>query len=265
MCFARLYSDTVMATKGVGVVVSCRAVGGVSLESQWARMRDADKDGMDLIILLLVLLLLLLVLAVIPGGLLVGSTVVATGSGNVSGVVAWLVLGTEVGGIGVVAGGLVARAGDGVGAADDVSGNASGGGLVSLVGGGETLGDLLGGVEGGLDGDGVGTGGLAVNGGVDGAVDLSVETLEVLDVQGGLADVALEAELVVGDIEGLERLEGVSGLGRGAKAAAKSANKQQKKKRSNVSLPRPQGRRRGRFWGLSPCFARLCGRLLRGG
>ena len=76
----------------------------------------------------------------------------------------------------------------------------------------ETLSNLLGGVDGLLDGNRVGGGGSTVNGGVGEAVDLALNSLEGLDVQGDVALSALEAPLVEGLVGSGDLLQGVDGL-----------------------------------------------------
>jgi len=127
----------------------------------------------------------------------------------------WVVLGGlvttvlivgDVGGLWVVLGGLIF-----VGIVDSEVTSALGSkGLSSLVSSGETLSGLLGGVQSGFhlqiiktssDGGDLGSVGVAPN--------LTVGELVVLQVKGGLASAALEANFVVPAVGGLDGLKRV--------------------------------------------------------
>ena len=91
----------------------------------------------------------------------------------------------------------------------DVLGGDLSGSLLDLR---ESLSLLLGGIHSLLDGDRVGGGGGTVNGGMGEAVDLAINTLEVLEVEGDVANSAFEAPLVESLVYGRELLQRVDGL-----------------------------------------------------
>jgi len=82
----------------------------------------------------------------------------------------------------------------------------------SLLGSAESLSNLLGSLEGVLGGDTVGSGGGSLDRGVGIAINLALNSLIVLQAEGHAADLAFEAELVIGLLDGVEAFEGISGL-----------------------------------------------------
>jgi len=82
----------------------------------------------------------------------------------------------------------------------------------TLLGSAETLSHTLGGVSGLTDGNSVGHGSGLGNRGVLLAIDLAVRTNEVGKVQLKAANGALEAGLVVGLLDGVDRLKRIGGL-----------------------------------------------------
>jgi hypothetical protein len=82
----------------------------------------------------------------------------------------------------------------------------------TLLGSAETLSNTLGGVSGLTDSDGVGHSGGLGDGGVLLAIDLAVITDEVGEGELKTADGALEAGLVIGLLDGVDRLKRIGGL-----------------------------------------------------
>jgi len=126
--------------------------------------------------------------------------------GVLGGLVSTVLLVLDVAGLWVVLGRLIF-----VGIVDgEVTGALGGKRLGTLMSGGETLSGLLGGVQSSLHLQIVETSGDRGDlRGVGVAPDLAVGELVVLQVQGGLASVALEANFVVPSVGGLDGLERV--------------------------------------------------------